>query len=363
MAISRSLASGIKAAAFVGGGMAALGAATAVAAAAGGYTLWRRRNGYALAGKVVLITGGSRGLGFALASEFLGQGARVAVCARDQAELDRAQMRLGQSGEVMTIAADLRDERAAERVVGAVGERWGAVDVLVNNAGVMQVGPWSEMGEEDYRQAMDLHFWAPYRLCRAVLPAMLRQHQGRIVNIASIGGLVAVPHMLPYTASKFALVGFSQGLRSEVHRHGIRVTTVCPGLMRTGSQENIVVKGDRVREFNWFAASGSLPLVAQPARRAARRIVAACRHGEAHLVLSLPAKVAAWAHGLMPGTVTDAMALANRLLPSAPETANAVEAPPHELYTAWTSRLIRPLVARDGEQLNQPRAKSARESG
>jgi short-subunit dehydrogenase len=138
---------------------------------------------------------------------------------------------------------------------------------------------------------------------------------GRIVNIASIGGKVAVPHLAPYSASKFALVGFSEGLRAELTAHGILVTTVVPGLMRTGSPRNASFKGRHRAEYAWFAVSDSLPGVSMDVERAARRIVCACRDGDAEVVLSLPAKAAALAHALAPGLVADVLGLVNRFLP------------------------------------------------
>jgi short-subunit dehydrogenase len=120
---------------------------------------------------------------------------------------------------------------------------------------------------------------------------------GRVANIASIGGLVAVPHLLPYSASKFALVGLSQGMHAELAREGILVSTIAPGLMRTGSPRNALFKGAREQEYAWFAISDSLPLLSMSATRAARRIVQAIERGEARVVLGLPAKIAALAAG------------------------------------------------------------------
>ena len=135
------------------------------------------------------------------------------------------------------------------------------------------------MTYDDYQQAMNVHFWGALHCTEAVLPDMRRRQCGRIVNIASIGGLIAVPHLAPYSASKFALVGYSDALRAEVAKDGIRVTTVCPGLMRTGSAINALMKGRHDAEFAWFAALSSMPVVSISANRAARKIVEAA--GEA----------------------------------------------------------------------------------
>src|ERR671933_1496025 len=278
--------------------------------------LLRRQRDFDLQGKTALITGGSRGLGLALAREFAAEGARVVITARDEAELDRARQDLeGRGAQVLAVPADITDRAQVDELVRAAVARFGSVDVLVNNAGIVQVGPMETMTLEDYEQAMAIHFWAPLYATLAVLPGMRERRAGRIVNISSIGGIVSVPHLLPYNASKFALTGLSEGLRAELAKDGILVTTVCPGLMRTGSPRNALFKGQHRAEYAWFALGDSIPGSSISAERAARQIVSACRHGDAEVILSLPAKAATWFHGLFPGLTSDLLGLVNRGLP------------------------------------------------
>src|SRR5690349_17134153 len=138
-----------------------------------------------------------------------------------------------------------------------------------------------------------------------------------IVNISSIGGKVSVPHLVPYSASKFALVGLSKGLRAELMKDGIKVTTVCPGLMRTGSPRNADFKGQDQFEYAWFSISDALPLLTVSAEYAARQIVRACKRGDAELVISVPAKIAVLFDALFPEAMSQMLALTNRLLPDA----------------------------------------------
>jgi short-subunit dehydrogenase len=293
-------------------------------------------------GARVLITGGSRGLGLLLAREFGAQGARVAICARDTGELDRAVADLqGRGITALPLSGDVADAGQVEGIVREVIHRWGAIDVLVNNAGVIAVGPLSTQTREDfeemlvnnagiitvgpvetmtladYQNAMAVNFWGALHAILAVLPSMRERGSGRIVNITSIGGKISLPHLSPYSASKFAFVGLSEGLRAELSRDGILVTTVCPGLMRTGSPRNADFKGQHQAEYAWFSISDALPVVSMDAERAARRIVRACARGDAELILSAPAKVAARVHGLVPGLVSEVLSVVNRLLPAA----------------------------------------------
>jgi short-subunit dehydrogenase len=279
---------------------------------------WRRREAYDFGAKSVVITGGSRGLGLVMARELADEGARLTLIARDEEDLERAadDIRTRQPfADVLTIVADLRRREDAERAIAQVMERYGRVDVLINNAGIIQVGPLDHMKLGDYEDAMATHFWAPLYMAIAVVPYMRRQGEGRIVNISSIGGRIAVPHLVPYSASKFALVGLSDGLRAELARENITVTTVCPGLMRTGSPVNAMFKGQRPQEYAWFAISDSLPLASIDARRAAHQIIEACRRGDAELVITVQAKLAILARTLAPELFADVMALMNNLLP------------------------------------------------
>jgi NAD(P)-dependent dehydrogenase (short-subunit alcohol dehydrogenase family) len=277
----------------------------------------RRRRALDLTHRVALITGGSRGLGLLLARELGRSGARVVLAARDQAELDLAREDLESRGiEASTVAVDLAEESAAERMVEAVLERHGRLDILVNNAGVITVGPLDHMTQADFEEAMSVHFWGPLRAMRSAIPHMRRHGGGRIVNISSIGGKIGVPHLVPYCASKFALTGLSTAMRSELIADGIYITTVSPGLMRTGSPFNAWFKGNHRQEFAWFAIADSLPLLSIDGGRAARQIVAAMRRGDGELVISWPARLAVAASAAMPNTVAFAMGVANRLLPA-----------------------------------------------
>lgn len=291
-------------------------AAVGVGAFLGARALLRRIHAYDLRGKTVLITGGSRGLGLVLARELGSEGAKLAIAARDRAELDRALADLDGLGfRATAVVCDVTDRAQVERMVQTVTASMGPIDVLVNNAGVIQVGPMETMTLADYEEAMRIHFWAPLYTTLAVLPAMRQRREGRIVNISSIGGKVSVPHLLPYAASKFALVGLSEGMTAELAKDGIRVTTVIPGLMRTGSPRNAFFKGKNEEEYAWFKLGDSMPGLSTSAEHAARRIVSACRHGDAEVVLTLPAQLAVLFHGIFPGLTADILARVNRALP------------------------------------------------
>jgi short-subunit dehydrogenase len=269
-----------------------------------------------LNGRTVVITGGSRGLGLVLARQMGLRGARVVVGARDQAELDRAWTDLqGRGIDATAVTCDIGVAEQAQGLIDTAVSKTGQLDVLINNAGTIQVGPIEHMTVEDFAQAMRVHFWGPLHTTLAALPYMRRRRGGRIVNISSIGGKVGVPHLVPYCASKFALTGLSDAMRGELAKDGIYVTTVCPGLMRTGSPFNAGFKGNHTAEFVWFAISDSMPGATVSAERAAEQIIDACRNGRAELVISWPAKAAVVINALVPEAVALLTDVANRLLP------------------------------------------------
>jgi NAD(P)-dependent dehydrogenase (short-subunit alcohol dehydrogenase family) len=307
-----------------------------------------------LHGQTVLITGGSRGLGFVLAQEFARCGARVAICARDRIELSRARQHIAAiAGEdVFALVCDVTDQSAVERMVQTVEQRMGGIDVLVNNAGIIALGPLETMTHEDFDDAMKVQFWGPLYAILAVLPGMKARGGGRIVNISSIGGKIGVPQLAPYCASKFAVQGLSESLHAELAKDGIAVTTICPGIMRTGGHFNAIYKGRNRQGFAWMNAFNIVPGFSVSAEHAARRIVRAAAARQAEVVIGIPAKLADKIHGLLPGAFAAFEALAARLLPLpgglGSEAATGLESEPGVL-PAW---LKRPLYT-SAERHNQ----------
>ncbi len=300
----------------------------------------RRRSMPSLRGQAAMITGGSRGLGLALARALAREGCRIAICARDPAELEaaRGELRLGEA--LLTVPCDVTDQAQVQAAIERVNARFGGIDLLVNNAGEIQVGPLESLTLEDFDHAMRVMFWGTVYPTLAVLPRMRARQGGRIVNITSIGGKVAVPHLLPYACAKFAVIGFSEGLRAELAGKGIRVVTIAPGLMRTGSYLNASFKGDRENEAVWFSLGSTLPGISMSAERAARQIVRAAKRGEAEKILSVPANLLARWHGLFPGLTADILGWVNRaLLPAGTETGPERGRETAVLRTPWMSAL------------------------
>jgi short-subunit dehydrogenase len=304
-----------------------------------GAILTARRAQDDLHGEVAVVTGASRGLGLLLARELAGQGCPLVICARDAAELERAADELRAAGaEVTTVACDVTDEATPQLLIDTAVQRYGRLDILVSNAGVIQVGPVQAAQIGHYEMAMNTMALAPARLALTALPVMRRQGHGRIVTIGSIGGKISVPHLLPYSTAKFAAVGFSEGLRAELGRGPVTVTTVVPGLMRTGSHLQARFTGQPSKEFTWFSLGASLPLVSMDAERAARQIIAAVRQRRAEIILTPAGQLVSRAAGIVPGLTTEILHLVQRLALPAPSgepgAAVADEAQGHELRPA-----------------------------
>jgi NAD(P)-dependent dehydrogenase (short-subunit alcohol dehydrogenase family) len=282
------------------------------------------------------------------------EGARVALVARTAEDLDAAAEKLRKTGaEVLTLPCDVSDRAQVVEAVRRVVDRFGGLDVLINSAGVIQVGPVQHMKYEDFEQAMAVHFWGPLHTMLAAMPHMAARGGGRIVNISSIGGRIPVPHLAPYSASKFALVGLSEALTAELSSGGIAITTVSPGLMRTGSPLRAGMKGNHAAENAWFMISDSLPLLAIHAESAAAKIVDACRHGDAELTITPQAKLAAAVHGIAPGLVTRLMTIVNGLLPDPVGPEGDRVRPGHESESKLTRSPLTALTRRAALRNNE----------
>lgn len=304
-----------------------------------GAILTARRAQDDLHGEVAVVTGASRGLGLLLARELAGQGCPLVICARDAAELERAADDLRAVGaEVTTVACDVTDEATPQLLIDTAVQRYGRLDILVSNAGVIQVGPVQATQIGHYEVALNTMALAPARLALTALPVMRRQGHGRIVTIGSIGGKISVPHLLPYSTAKFAAVGFSEGLRAELGRGPVTVTTVVPGLMRTGSHLQARFTGQPAKEFTWFSLGASLPLVSMDAERAARQIIAAVRQRRAEIILTPAGQLVSRAAGIVPGLTSEILHLVQRLALPAPSgepgSPVADEAEGHDLRPA-----------------------------
>jgi NAD(P)-dependent dehydrogenase (short-subunit alcohol dehydrogenase family) len=236
-----------------------------------------------LAGRNIIITGGSRGLGLAMVRASLEHDAEVTFCSRTSADIEAATEILSEEFPGKSFQGfiyDVRDAQQVREFAEKFRRERRALNLLINNAGVIEVGPAESMTREDFERSLATHFWGPFQLIDALLPA-LRESQGHIANIASIGGRISVPHLLPYSVGKFALVGYSEGLAHELAKDGISVTTVCPGLMRTGSARHAWFKGDEEAEHAWFNLASALPLITISAEEAAQRILIATLKREA----------------------------------------------------------------------------------
>ena len=326
---------------------------------AGAYLLARRavRGVADLRGQVVLIAGGSRGLGLLLARHFAAAGCKIAICARGEDELRRAHDELQKGNvEIFTQVCDVTVPGEVEKLVKDVVAHYGQIDILVNNAAILQVGPMASMTRDDFEITMDVAFWGTYNATQAVLPAMRKRKSGRIVNIVSIAGEISMPHLMPYNCAKSAVLGFSRSLRIETARDGIKVTSVLPGLMRTGSILGVSAKGNARVEGAMFGVMGSLPGLTLRAEDAARRIVNAVRLGESEIVVGAPYGLLARVQGLFPGAVSDVLSVANRVMPGAPDEGESESKTGREVFAEIDSPLLNAVLKPNleaAQRLNQ----------
>jgi len=186
-------------------------------------------------GKVVLITGASQGIGAACAKEFARCGAKLSLAARSEEG-----MRSAGGPDALITSADVTQESDRRRVVDRTLERYGAIDILINNAGIGLYRPSWEAPLEEVRQMMELNFFAVLAMTRLVAPHMRERRSGMVVNVGSIAGKMTLPWLTIYSASKYALGSLTEGLRMELRADGVRAMLVCPGYVLTGFQKNVI---------------------------------------------------------------------------------------------------------------------------
>lgn len=267
--------------------------------------------------KVVVITGGSTGLGLALARKLASEGCTLALCARSEEDLEVTRIEFISHGfKVFTSVCDVSQPEQVDAFIEAVLARFGKIDILVNNAGVIMVGAAESFELEEYQEAMDIIYWGIVHTTRAILPHFKAVGEGQIVNITSIGGVVAIPQLSPYVAAKFAAVGYSMGLAAELQKDKITVSTVIPGLMRTGSFINALFQKGNRKEFKLFSAMSTAPLITISADKAVREILSVIRHRKTFTVLGIPAKVIRQLYHFIPGTMVKIFGFLNQFIPS-----------------------------------------------
>lgn len=304
-------------------------------------------------GKRVVITGGSRGLGLVLARQLADAGAKLAICARDEAAVNLAAAELrGRGAEVFASGCDVRDREQVKSFIDRVVDQFGKVDVLFNVAGIITIGPLDSITQEDFEDSMNTNCWGALNFAREVLPQMRSQGWGRIVNIASLGGKRAVPHMLPYAVSKFALVGLSNGLRAELKHENIFVTTACPGMMRTGSPRNANFKSQHRQEYAWFSIGDSLPVMSMSAEAAAEQIIEACQQGRGEVFIHGPFNVTIALQKMFPELTQEILALANSVLPQMGGIGRSA-AKGYQSESAWSPSALTTLTQRAAAANNE----------
>ncbi len=240
----------------------------------------RRSSPQTLQGKVVLITGASAGIGRATAREFAAQGARLALLARRITTLEEvcAELQPYHVPIVLT-PADVTNSDQLAAAVDRVCEVFGRIDILINKAGVTMGGPHQDLAEDRLRQLLDVNIYGPLRLTQLVLPGMLRQGSGHIVNVGSMVGIINSPGLAAYTATRAAVRAFSEALRREVQGTGIQVSTIMPGWTKTEMVQHM--------DWNELRRTGIVtPLVSlDDACVPARAIVSAVRYRRREVLL------------------------------------------------------------------------------
>lgn len=318
----------------------------------------RRARRIDLRGRVVMITGGARGLGFDIAREFLARGSKLAICGRDGDGVARAVEQLkSQGADVFGAPCDASNPEQVQAYVQQVLERFGTIDVLVNNAGQCFAGPAAQLDAETMDKALRGIFWVQFQPTMAVLPHMRSRRFGRIVNITSIAGKLPVAHQAAYTAGKHAATGWSETLAIELAREGVHVSTLTPPPLRNGAPLHVHFNGDAEGEFLWFTRILTSRLATTTSDRTARTVVDAAEHGDGERPISALSWFGTRVQGLAPNLMAWTMTQLERWQPhpGAPGETSKMR-PGHEVVANSQDPRVQALAAaaRTDEQRHLP---------
>lgn len=245
-----------------------------------------------LKGKLVLITGGARGIGRATAVEFLRLGARVVVADIDLPAAEQTARELGSQGEIRAYRLDVTQRADWDQLIDRAEREVGAIEVLVNNAGIMSLGKFLELDENNDRRQIEINIMGVLHGMRAVLPRMQQRGRGHIVNVASLAGRVGIPHATTYTATKFAVIGATESVRNELRGSGIDFTYVMPYLVNTELAAG-------TRGLKW-------PPIVEP-EEVAEALVSAVRKNRLEVYVPRISRLTAMLPAIMPRSVVDAL--------------------------------------------------------
>lgn len=252
----------------------------------------------------VLITGASQGIGKATATQFANQGYNLVLAARQSDRLEAvAQEFRSQGHAVLAVPTDVKDPNQVDDLVQKALDEFGAIDVLVNNAGIFASGTVDQFSLEDWHQIIDTNLWGYIHTIHAVLPHFLARGKGMIVNLSSIGGKAASPYLVPYVTSKYAVTGLTQSLNAELSPKGIHVAGIYPNLIKSSFMERAVFRGrneqdlhDRRQQIEQVL---QVPVVEKP-EDVAKAIWEAVKHQRSEVLVG-SAKLSAGISGIFPG--------------------------------------------------------------
>jgi len=258
-----------------------------------------------LKGSVVIITGASAGIGKAYAYAFAEQGCDLVLAARSKEKIDilADEIRQKYNVKVLSVPTDVSIEEQAKNLINISLEQFDHIDILINNAGIGSYGYIHETSVNDMKKIMDVNFWGMVHCTHAILPSMIRRRKGRIVNVSSVVGKMAMPVMGPYSATKFAMEGFSDSLRIEMKKYGIGVTVICPTSTKTEFVTN-AIDGNNLR----------IDSIGMTSERVAKETINAILDNKREHILGLGENIGITINNTFPNIIDNVLTLAPKFM-------------------------------------------------
>ena len=253
-----------------------------------------------IAGKVVVVTGASMGIGEAIAKAFADQGARVVLLSRDAGRAELARTRIGHPERTLALSCDVRHREEIDRVISLTLRHFGRIDVWINNAGHGLIDSAAQMDMTALRDMFETNFFGAVSAMQAVLPVMKQQNRGTVINISSVAGHIPLPYSSGYSATKFGLNAIGKAARIELRKRNVNVLTVCPGYVRTDFSAN-AVRGQELKKVRPATVRGI------SAERVARATLAGYRKQKGEVIVPWTMHPVVKIYQLFPGLVERAM--------------------------------------------------------
>jgi len=307
---------------------------------AGYFAFKRKKRQFTYQGKVVLVTGGARGLGYIMARQLVEEGAKVIICARDADQLDKAYVLLRNHGEVTyPYVCDITEKENIVQLAYFIKKRFGRLDVLINNTGTITINPIEQLPLNNYKKFIESHLWGPMQLVRVLIPLLSKSREAKIVNIFSVGGKISLAKSQPYDVNEIVHAVFYDNISRVITGKNIKLTAIYPEFKDQDLPVNLKLKGHSEQELAWSKFNESRPLISLYAENVGKQILKTAQIGKKTLTLPFPRELARIVNNINTELNLTLCQLVDHLVPHDSGSSSIISAPQNATVHQKKTRL------------------------